>query len=83
MFRYADNGITVASIPDQRGAMKEGSLPVKIRVTFKRRRKYYSTEKDLNTEELKKLSETKSKNKSRFELISNTLLKKVKNAVIR
>ncbi len=61
MYSYSNNGITVASILDQRRGTKEEAFPVKIRVTFKRERKYYSTGKNLNAGEWENLSETKSK----------------------
>ncbi len=83
MFRYANNGITVASILDQRRAMTEGAFPVKIRVTFKRQRKYYSTGKNMNTEEWEKLPETKSKKQISVRIDIQYSFEKVKNAVIQ
>ncbi|MDR2948341.1 MAG: site-specific integrase [Prevotella sp.] len=62
MYRYANNGITVASFIDDRREMKRGKYPIKIRVTYKRERKYYSTGKELNLEDWDKLHDTKSKN---------------------
>lgn len=61
MFNYANNGITVASFLDNRRATINGLFPIKIRVTYKRERKYYSTGKELSLEEWDKLSNTKSK----------------------
>ncbi|GHT30649.1 integrase [Bacteroidia bacterium] len=61
MFSYSNNGVTVASIIDDRRATIENLYPIKIRVTYKRVRKYYSTGKTLSVEEWDKLPETKSK----------------------
>lgn len=63
--------------------MKEGTFPVKIRVTFKRQRKYYSTGKDLSTQEWEKLPETKSKKQISVRIDIQYSFEKVKNAVIQ
>ena len=47
MFSFSKDGITIATMLDDRKANKKGSYPVKIRVTYKRIRKYYSTGKNL------------------------------------
>ncbi len=60
MYSYATNGITVATILDQRRETKKGTFPVKIRVTFKRKRIYYSTGKSLSKSEWEKLPRSKS-----------------------
>jgi len=60
MFNYSNNGITVASIIDERRETTEG-FPIKIRVTYNRVRKYYSTGKFLSKEDWEKLPDTKSK----------------------
>jgi hypothetical protein len=52
--------ITISSILDDRRATVNG-YPVKIRVTYKRLRKYYTTGKTLSIENWNKLLETKSK----------------------
>ncbi len=83
MFSYANNGITVASILDQRRETKEGTYPVKIRVTFKRERKYYSTGKNLNMDEWERLSETKSKKLISTRTDIQWSFDKVKNAVMQ
>lgn len=59
MFNYTKDGITVASILDTRVANKENLFPVKIRVTYKRERKYYSTGKVLSKEDWERLPGTK------------------------
>jgi hypothetical protein len=45
MDTYNLNGITVAAILDNRRETKSGAYPVKIRVTYKRERKYFLPEK--------------------------------------
>ncbi|PXY44731.1 site-specific integrase [Flavobacterium hydrophilum] len=61
MFSYSKDGITVASILDKRKQNKKGSFPIKIRVTYKRVRKHYSTGKDLTIEEWNLLPSSKSR----------------------
>lgn len=61
MYSYSNNGITIASILDDRREMVDGVYPIKIRITYKRERKYYSTGKTLNKEDWEKLANTKSK----------------------
>lgn len=61
MFSYSKDGITIATMLDDRKANKKGNFPVKIRVTYKRIRKYYSTGKDLTLEEWKVLPTGKSR----------------------
>ena len=51
----------MAAIHDNRRANKEGLYPVKIRVTYKRQRKYYGTGKYLSEDEWERLPATKSK----------------------
>jgi integrase len=83
MFSYANNGITISSILDQRREMNGGTYPVKIRVTFKRERKYYSTGKNLSAEDWEKLSDTKSKKQISVRTDIQFSFDKVKNAVIQ
>ena len=61
MFNYANSGVTVSSILDNRRATNDNLYPIKIRVTFQRIRKYYSTGKYLKSEAWEKLPDTKSK----------------------
>ena len=61
MYNYAKDGITVASILDTRKSKKTGLFPVKVRVTYLRDRKYYSTGKELGVEAWDKLSNNKSR----------------------
>lgn len=51
MFNYSNIGITVSSILDDRRATKDNLFPVKIRMTFLRIRKYYSTGKYVTLDE--------------------------------
>jgi hypothetical protein len=60
MDTYNLNGITVAAILDNRRETKSGAYPVKIRVTYKRDRKYYSTGKNLSVSDWEKLDKTKN-----------------------
>ncbi len=61
MFNYSNNGITVSSILDDRRSTKDNLFPVKIRVTFLRIRKYYSTGKYVTSDDWEKLPDSKSK----------------------
>jgi len=73
MFNYSKDGITVASILDNRKENKNGTYPVKIRVTYKRVRKYYSTGRDLKIKDWESLSTNKSRNwKETRESIENS-----------
>jgi integrase len=60
MDTYNLNGITVAAILDNRRETKSRAYPVKIRVTYKRDRKYYSTGKNLSISDWEKLDKTKN-----------------------
>ena len=61
MFNYSNSGVTISSILDNRRATNDNLYPIKIRVTFQRVRKYYSTGKYITTEEWGKLPDAKSK----------------------
>lgn len=58
---YAKDGITVSPVLDVAHPKKSGKFPVKIRVTYKRIRCYYSTGKDLTPEEWEALPTTKAR----------------------
>ena len=60
MDTYNLNGITVVAMLDNRRETNSGAYPVKIRVTYKRGRKYYSTGKNLTVSEWEKLEKTKN-----------------------
>lgn len=61
MFSFSKDGITIAAILDNRKANKEEKYPVKIRVTYKRVRKYYATGKNLEVNEWDLLPTTKNR----------------------
>ena len=61
MFKYAKDGISILTTFDNRRPKQSGLYPVKIQVVHNRKQKYYSTGKELNSEEWQLLSETKSK----------------------
>jgi len=81
MFSYSHNGITIASMLDSRRGIKDGKFPVKIRVTFSRDRKYYSTGKSLSIEEWEKLPVSKSKAYSEIKSDIQISFDKVKDIV--
>ena len=60
MDTYILNGITIAPILDNRRENKTGCYPVKIRVTYRRDRKYYSTGKSLSDSDWEKLDKTRN-----------------------
>lgn len=61
MYKYSNNGITVASILDNRRVLDSGSYPIKIRLTYKRARKYFNTGISLNMKDWDRLDNTKQK----------------------
>lgn len=83
MYSYSNNGITISSVIDERREMSDGTFPVKIRVTFKRERKYYSTGKNLSIEEWERLPETKSRKQIAIRTDIQYSFDKVKNAVLQ
>ena len=58
-FSYSKDGITVAAIIDTSHPKQNGYYPVRIRVTYARQRRYYSTGKDLTPDEWEALPTTK------------------------
>ena len=81
MYTYSNNGITVTSILDDRRE-KESGYPVKIRVTFKRERKYYSTGKTLSEKDWQRLPEIKSKTMIAIRSDIQTVFERIKRIVI-
>ena len=61
MYKYAIEGITVATVFDSRVQNSAEKYPVKVRVTHKRERVYFPTGKKLSVDEWDKLPETKSR----------------------
>lgn len=60
MLSYSKDGITVAAILDNRRVSKSGEFPVKIRVTYQRRRRYYPTGQKLCVQNWGNLAVSKS-----------------------
>lgn len=81
MFTYSHNGITIVSMLDTRRATKDEKFPVKIRVTFNRDRKYYSTGKNLSLKDWEKLPLTKSRSFSEVKSDIQNSFEKVKEIV--
>lgn len=61
MFNYSKDGITVASMLDNRHKTPQDTCPIKIRVTYKRERKYYATGKSLTMDEWERLPNGKNR----------------------
>lgn len=59
MLRYAKDRVTVASVLDTRRINAEGKYPIKIRVSYNRVQKYYTTSKTATPEEWGKLPTSK------------------------
>ena len=54
--KYSKDGITVAAVLDNIHPKKNGLCPVRIRVTYRRVRKYYPTGKELTPEDWGRLA---------------------------
>lgn len=78
MFDYAINGITIAAILDPRREKAKGRFPIKVRVTSKRERKYYSSGKDATKDEWENLHDSKSKKSIELRKDVQSSLDKVK-----
>ena len=61
MYDYSRDGITVSAMLDTRRANAQGEYPVKVRVTYRRDRKYYGTGKSLTASDWERLEVTKSR----------------------
>ena len=60
MHNYSKDGIVVSTVLDSRTINKEGKYPVKIKVYYQRKPKYYSTGICMTKQEWEKLPESKS-----------------------
>lgn len=60
MESYILNGINVSLFLDNRRENKAGNYPIKVRITYKRERKYYSTGKSLCVQDWDKIDKTKN-----------------------
>ena len=81
MLNYSHNGITISSILDTRRGNKNNNFPIKIRVTYARDRKYYSTGKSLSVLEWEKLPITKNRTYSEIKTDIQSSFDKVKQIV--
>jgi integrase len=61
MYDYSRDGITVSAMLDTRRPNSQGEYPVKVRVTYRRDRKYYGTGKNLTVEDWERLEASKSR----------------------
>ncbi|WP_300850827.1 site-specific integrase [uncultured Rikenella sp.] len=61
MFHYTRDGVVLALILDARKPTRKGDYPAKVRVTYRRERKYYPTGKYLMPEEWDRLAESKAR----------------------
>lgn len=73
MFKSSKDGIVVSSILDSRTSNKEGKYPVKIKVYYQKKPRYYSTGICMTQEEWEKLPESKSS-------ISKSIRKAIENS---
>ena len=60
MWNYSKDGISVSVVLDARTLNKEGKYPVKIKVYYQKKPKYYSTGICMTKEEWNRLPENKS-----------------------
>ncbi len=71
--QYSKDGITVAVILDKFKPKKNGLFPVRIRVTYRRQRRYYPTGKDLTPDQWESMPTTRNRElRSIRESVSNT-----------
>ena len=61
MFNYSKDGITIAAMIDNRKPNQKGDFPIKIRVTYQRKRTYFLTGKGLKLDEWIKLPTAKNR----------------------
>lgn len=61
MHNYVIDGITVNTFLDRRRAYAKGAYPIKVRVNYKGKKRYYSTGKSCTQEMCEKLPTAKSK----------------------
>ena len=60
MFNYSKDGVVVSTVLDARTINKEGKYPVKIKVYYQKKPKYYSIGICMTKEEWNKLPDSKS-----------------------
>ena len=61
MFNFSQDGITIASMVDTRKSNKDKEYSIKIRVTYRRERKYFSTGKTIDKKGWDTLPNTRSR----------------------
>jgi integrase len=83
MYKYAKDGVSILTILDTRRPKQSGLYPVKVQVIYNRTQKYYSTGKELSSEDWAILPSTKSKKLLSVKDEIETSFDKVKNAVKR
>lgn len=81
MDSYILNGISVSLFLDNRRENKTRNYPIKIRITYKRDRKYYSTGKSLSVLDWEKLDKTKNTELINIKKDLQISFDKVKDAV--
>lgn len=81
MNAYVLNGISIALFLDNRRKTKTGNYPVKIRITYKRDRKYYSTGKSLCVQDWEKIEKTKNSELANIKKDLQISFEKVRDAV--
>ncbi len=81
MDSYILNGIGISLFLDNRRENKTGKYPIKIRITYKRDRKYYSTGKSLSIEEWNKIEKTKNTELLSTKKDLQISFDKIKNAI--
>ena len=81
MLKYAKDGISVSLILDTRSPNKGGTYPVKLRVIYLRKCRYYSTGKALTPEEWDKLPTAKSRQYAELRRDVTTSFELVKKSV--
>ena len=81
MLNYAKDGISMSLILDTRSPNKGGTYPVKLRVIYMRKCRYYSTGKTLTSEEWDKLPTAKSRQYDELRRDLTTSFELVKKSV--
>ena len=82
MFSYQTGEIYICSMFDIRRANSDGDFPVKIRVTYKRDRKYYVTGKYMSVKEWESLPTSKSQVKQGIKKDIQAIFDNVKDEII-
>lgn len=81
MLNYSSEGITISTVLDTRRKDKFGNYPIKVRVTYKRKRVYYSTGKKITEQEWNNLPKSKSRASSQLRKDIQVLFDRVVDCV--